>query len=258
MRKVLSIVYYDYKMQIGRVAAWGVLLAALLISLADSFPSAGNLSRLEFLSDPSYFIHRILGLDGPLLVFGLVFLVSNRLPVDEKTGVKPLMMAAPVERWQYILGKGLAGFCFVFTMMCTFLLAGVLVYSMALPVKPFSAEGFAAEVFRCVCKATVISVLPVSLFVGLSAAALPALTDIRLFYLAAGVLFAVNIFYVGSAEAAPFYLITSGDLIRLMWVHPKWPRIDDTSVRANLAFLLAGGFCPWTLLLVKRKFWRSE
>lgn len=56
MRKVLSIVYYEYRLQSRRPAAWAVLFAALLISLADNFPSAGNLARLEFLSQPEYFI----------------------------------------------------------------------------------------------------------------------------------------------------------------------------------------------------------
>lgn len=257
MRKVLSIVYFDFKMQIRRAAAWGVLLAVLLIFLADSFPSAGNLARLEFLPDPSYFIHRILALGGPFLVFGLLFLVSNRFSVDEKSGVKPLMMAAPLERWQYILGKGLAGFWFVFTLLSTFLLVSVLIYAVALTVKLSPVEGFYKELFCSACKATVISVLPVSLFAGFFAAAFSALTDIRLFYLTAGVLFAVNIFHVGSAEAAPFYLVTSGDLIRLIWIHPRWPEIDARSVWANLAFLLAGGFCPWMLLMIKRRFWRE-
>ena len=41
--------------------------------------------------------------------------------------------------------------------------------------------------------------------------------DIRLFYILAAILFGFNATYVGSAEAMPFYLITSGDLVRLIW-----------------------------------------
>lgn len=133
MRKVLSIVYYEYRLQSRRPAAWAVLFAALLISLADNFPSAGNLARLEFLSQPEYFIYRTIGMDGAIMAFGLVFLLSDRISVDEKAGVKPLMMAAPLRKWQYIAGKMIGAFCFSYTMLCAFLLAGVLVYSMPFP-----------------------------------------------------------------------------------------------------------------------------
>lgn len=254
MRKVLSIVYYEYRLQSRRPAAWAVLFAALLISLADNFPSAGNLARLEFLSQPEYFIYRTIGMDGAIMAFGLVFLLSDRIPVDEKAGVKPLMMAAPLRKWQYIAGKMIGAFCFSYTMLCTFLLAGVLVYSIALP-----GGVSAVETAVYVCKAAVISILPVSIFVGFSAVAFPVFMDMRLFYLLAGMLFVLNISYVNSADASPFYLITSGDLLRLIWVHPKWPQIDHESVRANLVFLLACGFGAWGCLsAAKRRFWRAE
>lgn len=133
----------------------------------------------------------------------------------------------------------------------------MLLYSIALPVESSFWEVFGITTFFCVCKAVIVSVLPVSLFTALSAMALPVLTDIILFYLTAGVLFLGNVSYVNSAEAAPFYLVTSGDLIRLIWVHPKWPAIDFVSVGANLLFLLVCGAGSWSLLFTKRGFWRS-
>ena len=65
--------------------------------------------------------------------------------------------------------------------------------------------------------------------------------DIRLFYILAAIYFGVNAMYVGSAETMPFYLLTSGDLVRLLWVHPRWPFVTMESVWANGAFLLEPG-----------------
>lgn len=253
MRKVLSIIHYEYKMQIKRFATWGVLLAVLLISLLDNFPSVSNLARLEFLSLPSYFVFRTMSLDGLILAFGLMFLISNRFSVDEKTGVKSLMMASPLEKGQYIMGKITAAFLYTFTMLCVFLLINMVVYDMAIPF-----EYSFTEYLVLVLKVIVISVIPVSIFVSFSAAALPAMMDIRLFYLLAGVLFLFNASHVNSAGASPFYLITSGDIIRLIWVHPKFPQIDYVSVWENLIFLFVCGFCSCLLLIMKRKFWRAE
>lgn len=253
MRKILSIVHYEYKMQMKRFATWGILLAALSVALLDNFPSAANLARLEFLSQPAYFIFRTIGLDGLIVVFGLMFLLSNRFPIDEKTGVKTLMMASTIRKGQYITGKLAAAFLYTFTMLCIFLLINVSAHYIAVPLD-VSLMGYIV----LACKTMITSILPISIFAGFSAVAVPALMDIRLFYLFAGILFLFNASYVYSAGASPFYLITSGDLIRLIWVHPKWPQIDYISVWANLAFLLACGFGPWLLLIMKRKFWRAE
>lgn len=253
MRKVLSIIYYEYKMQMKRLAAWGVLLAALLISFLDNFPSAANLARLEFLSQPAYFIFRVISLDGLIMAFGLMFMLSNRFPMDEKTGVKALLMASPVRKGQYILGKLAAAFLYTLTMLCIFLLINVSAHYAAVPL-----DVSLAEYIVLACKAIMISLISISIFVGLSAAAFPAMMDIRLFYLLAGLLFVLNASHVNRAGASPFYLITSGDLIRLIWVHPKFPQIDYASVWANLIFLLVCGFGACILLMIRRKFWRAE
>lgn len=253
MCKVVSIIHYEYKMQLKRIATWGVLLAATVIALLDNFPSAKNLARLEFLVQPAYFIYRTISLDMLVMVFGLMFLLSNRFLIDDKNGVKTLVMASPVRKRQYIAGKLFAVVAYTFTMLCVFLLLNTAIYSVA---APFEID--IVELGSIVLKAVLISCVPVSIFIGFCSVVLPALMDLRLFYLLAAVLFALNAFHVGTAGAAPCYLITSGDLIRLIWVHPKWPQIDRGSVLANLVFLLGCSFASWFLLLFKRRFWRAE
>lgn len=253
MRKIMSIIHYEYKMQFKRIATWGVLLAATGVALLDNFPSATNLARLEFLIQPAYFIYRTMCQDGLILAFGLLFLLSNRFPLDKKTGVKSIIMASPINKGQYIFGKLLGGFLYTFTMLCIFLMMNTATYYVALP--------FEIGIMECVApllKTIFISALPVSLFVSFCSVALPALMDIRLFYLLSAVLFGVNASTVNAAEAMPFYLITSGDLIRLIWVHPRWSEIIMSSVQANLLFLLGGGVISCVLLCLKHKFWRSE
>lgn len=253
MRKIMSIVHYEYKMQFKRLATWGLLLVATAIALFDNFPSESNLARLEFLEQPVYFIYRTMSLDALIVVFGLMFLMSNRLSLDNKTGVKTLMMASTVRKGQYLLGKLLGGLLYTFSLICIFLMLNTIVYYCAVP--------FEINITDCVVpllKTLAVSALPVSVFISFCSIAIPALIDIRLFYLLAAVLFVFNASFVGTAEAMPFYLITSGDLIRLIWVHPKWSQVDLGSVISNLMFLLGCGLISWVLILVKQRFWRSE
>lgn len=253
MRKIISIVHYEYKMQFKRFATWGVLIVATAIALFDNFPSEGNLARLEFLKQPAYFIYRTMSLDALIMVYGLMFLMSNRLSIDNKTGVKVLMMASTIRKVQYLCGKLLGGLLYTFSLICIFLMLNTAVYYCAAP--------FEISIMDCVVpllKTLAVSALPVSIFISFCSIAIPALIDIRLFYLLAAVLFVFNASFVGTAEAMPCYLITAGDLIRLIWVHPKWSQVDMGSVISNLIFLLVCGLISWVLLLVKRRFWRSE
>lgn len=253
MRKIISIVHYEYKMQFTRLATWGVLLVATAIALLDNFPSESNLARLEFLNQPSYFIYRTMSLDALIVVFGLMFLMSNRLSIDNKTGVKNLMMASTIRKGQYLCGKLLGGLLYTFSMICIFLMLNTAIYYCATP--------FEISITDCVVpllKTLIVSVLPISVFISFCSIAIPALIDIRLFYLLAAFLFVFNASFVGTAEAMPCYLITSGDLIRLIWLHPKWSQVNMGSVISNLMFLLGCGLISWILLLVKRRFWRSE
>lgn len=253
MCKCFSIIHYEYKMQISRIASWGIVIASMAITLMDNFPSAGNLARLEFLTQPSYFVYRTMSLDALIMVFGLMFLLSNRIPFDRKTGIKSLMMASPVTKGQYIFGKLFGGFLYTLTMLTLFLTLNTLIYFMAVP--------FNISVTDCLIpliKTLVISGLPVSIFISFISVALPAVMDIRLFYLLASALFIINAASIGSAEQMPFYLITSGDLMKLIWQHPKFPFTNTGSVQANLIFLVGCGTTAWLPLFLKRKFWRCE
>lgn len=253
MRKMTAIIHYEYKMQCKRPAIWGVFLAVTVFALLDNYPSVGNLARLEFLKEPAYFVYRTMGLNGFVLMFGLMFLLADRFPLDDRTGMKLLLMSHALQKWQYILGKLLGGFLYAFSMLCIFLCLNTAVYFVAAPFPvPFSA------CLVPLVKAIVVSAFPASLFVGLCSVALPEMIDIRLFYLLAAVLFGVNAAYVGSAEAAPFYMITSGDLIRLIWANPKWSFQDTGSILANGAFLVGSGLVFGSSLFLKRRFWRSE
>ena len=88
--------------------------------------------------------------------------------------------------------------------------------------------------------------------------AIPGLTGSRLFYLLSAVLFGCNAAYVGSAEAMPFWLITAGDLIHLVWVHPAWPELPAGSALANAGFLMGGALLSCCLLLAKPGAWRER
>lgn len=253
MRKIIAIIHYEYKMQFKRPATWGVLLAATVFALLDNYPSAGNLTRLEFLNDPAYFVYRTMSLNGFVLLFGLMFLLAERFPMDNKTGMKLLLMSHALQKWQYILGKLSGGFLYTFSILCIFLALNTAVYFLAAP--------FPIPLPACtlpLVKVIIISAFPVSLFVSLCSVALPGMIDIRLFYLLAAILFGVNACYVGSANAAPFYMITSGDLIRLIWVNPKWSFHDTGSILANGAFLMGSGLIIGSSLFLKHRFWRSE
>lgn len=253
MRKMLAVLWHEYKMQFGRLAGWGVFLAAAVLSLLDQYPSAGNLARLEFLSEPAYFMCRTMSIHGLVLVFGLMFLLAERFPLDRKTGMKPLLMSCALQKWQYVWGKLLGGFLYTFSMLCMFLALNMAVC--------FAASPFSISIGACVrslAKAVLFSAVPVSLFAGFCATALPGVMGIQLFYLLAAAAAGCNAVHVGSGDAVPFYLITSGDLLRLIWVHPGWPFADTGSIAANGAFLIGSGLVSAGLLFVRRGFWRWE
>lgn len=253
MHNILSVIHYEYKMQIRRFATWGVLGVTIIFSLLDDFPSAANLYRLEFLTDPVYFVYRTMSLGGLPLAFGLMILLSNRFPIDCKTGVKSLIMAGPATKAQYIFGKLIGGFCYAVTVFSLFLAANALVYYMTAPFQ-VSIGNF----LTAIVKTIVLCVLPVSVFVGFLSVSLPVWTDVRLFYAMAAVLFFINASTPVSAEPMPFYCITSGDLIKLIWQHPQFPFVNAGSIQANLVFLTGSGGVSMLLLLVKKRFWRYE
>ncbi len=252
MRKMLCIIWHEYKMQVRRPATWGVLLAAIGATLLDSFPSALNLTRLELLPQPDYFIYRIISVDGLILVFGLMFLLSNRLSVDVNTGMKPLFMASLVTRGQYTGGKLLAGFLYAFSAIAIYLVVNTIIYGAFNPVE-FDMANYLIPLIRTIF----IGGLPISCFIS-CAVTLPVVMDIRLFYFALAGVFVVNTVTVGSSDQMPLYLVTSGDLMKLIWQHPEFPFNDIWSSVANIVFLIGCCLVSWIVLLCKRKFWRAE
>lgn len=253
MNKTLAILHYELKLRAKRPAVWGVFLAATIMAQLDCFPSAQNLARLEFLNQPAYFVHRVMTLDALLLLFGLAVLLANRFPADRKNGMKHLLLSYPLERRQYILGKLLGGFCLAYLLVALFLVSNTAVYVLAAPFSITPQEWLIP-----LGKALALCAFPASWFTGLLATAVPGVMDIRLFYAAAAVFFGFNAATVGSAETMPFYLLTSGDLARLLWVHPKWPGLEWGSVIANAAFLLGGGVLCACLPFLKPSFWRGR
>ena len=253
MGKTAAVLRYEYKMLFLHPAGWGVLAAATALTLLDNFPSAGNLARLEFLDEPAYFVYRIMNFDSLILLFGLMFLLAGRIPLDARTGMRPLFMASPLHKREYAAGKLLGGVFYVFTMQCLFLFLNTAVYCVAAP-----SAGAPAVCMIPLAKAVFACAAPVSLFVGVCAVALPGLIDLRLFYILAAALFGFNAAYTGSAKAMPFYLITSGDLVRLIWTHPQWPSVPAASVLANALFLVGSAAAAAYLLLAARKYWRPE
>ena len=253
MRNILSVIHYEYKTQIMRIATWGVLAAAAAFSLLDSFPSGGNLRRLEFLTAPVYFVYRTMGLGGLPVAFALMILLSNRFSMDCKTGVKYLIMAGPTTKTQYIVGKNRGGFCYTVTVFSLFLAVNALVYCLAAPFQvPIGSF------LTVIVKTILICVLPVCVFISFVSVSLPAWIDVRLFYTIAAAVFIINASVTGSAEPMPFYCITSGDLLKLIWRHPGYPFVNAGSIRDNLVFLTGSGLLPLLLLLAKRQFWRHE
>lgn len=253
MRKISAIAHYEYKILMSSWATWGVFVAAVFLSLLEKYPSAHNLARLEFLGQPAYFVYRTISIDTLILVFVLLFLLSGRFTADRKCGMHHLIMTFPVQKRHYLSGKLLGAWLYTLTMLCLFLGVNLLVYSLAAPF-----EVNASDCIVSFGKALLVSVLPVSFFIGICCTALADLMDIRLFYLLAAIYFLINANTIGSAQPMPFYLITSGDLVKLIWIHPKWTGISPASILANGLFLMGSGLACAGLLGIGHRPWRTE
>ena len=251
MRRMLAVLRREAAMQLGRAATWGVFGAAMLLSLLDNAPTAGNLARLEFLQDPAYFLYRVTSFDLLVLLFGLVFLLAGRLPLDGKTGMRALLMATPLRKGEYALGKLLGGFASSFLVSALFLAANAAVYAAFAPL---------ARPTDCALPLTraIFCALPASLFASFCAVALGGVLDVRLVYALAAAYFGWNAAYIASAGDPPFGLLTAGGLVRTIWTHPRWPAASASSAAANAAFLALGAGLACALLLGSRRIWRRR
>ncbi|MCM1190564.1 MAG: hypothetical protein NC541_14880 [bacterium] len=253
MSKAAVITKYEYKMQIGRIAAWIVWLFVASVSMADCLPTASNRARLEFLGDIRYFVWRVFSIDGLILLFGILFLTAGRLTEDQKSGRRDLFMAAPVGKMSYLAGKLSGNILFALTLMYSLLGISLFGFAVTSP-----AEAAFADYIGVVFSVSVFIVLPATFFVVAGGIMLSELVDLRLVYLLYSVLFLVNAFSVHTAEARPFYILTQGDLARAVWQHPKYPEIHVGSACVNLAFMLGTGGMAILLVAADRRFWRAE
>ena len=137
-------------MQLKRIAIWVSFVCSFRNSVDRQPPTVGNLARLEFLVQPTYFIYRTMSLDALIMIFGLMFLLSSSFPLDRKMEVKSLIMASPVTKWQYILGKLLGGFLYTVVMLTLFLVLNTIAY---LIVAPFdvSCNRLSGAVYKDAC-----------------------------------------------------------------------------------------------------------
>ena len=93
MRKMFSVLHYEYKMQFKRLVTWGVLLVATALSLLDNFPSAGHVARLALLNEPAYFVYRFVSLDSLVILCGLMLLLAGLIAKGTNTGMNSLLMS---------------------------------------------------------------------------------------------------------------------------------------------------------------------
>ena len=85
MRRMLAILRYEYKMQFRRWPTFGAYFCG-----NGAFPSGQFSFQREFgapgiFAEPAYFVYRIMSLDSLVLLFGLMFLLAGRFPLDAKT-----------------------------------------------------------------------------------------------------------------------------------------------------------------------------
>ncbi len=236
-------------MQLKKPGFWLILAFGLTLGLLDNFPSEGNLQRLPLLTEQAYVVSRLLMQTGVLLLFGFMFLVSNRIREDRKSGTLDLFMAAPVDKFEYITGKISGNFILLLVLMGIYLLINACVQAIFNPA-PFTAIPYLTGFFA--------NVVPACFFLAGCSVCLPALADIRLVYFIFSVYFMANIMIVpGDSTMLPFFFILGGDLIKLVYRY-GFGITFYANLLFNLVFLLGLGLLPVLILIGNRRFWRAE
>ena len=252
MKRLMLVVEHEFK-SIVRKAAYGLLLAfTLCISLLDSAPVPANLQRLAWISEPSYYATRVLTGGGILLAFGLIFLFSGRIAIDQKSGVIELFKASSLQKAEYMAGKILGGFLSALCAYFIFLAACMSVYLLFLP------EASVAACLSAGIRSFLAVAAPASFFISAVGICLPLLLDIRWTYVLTALLLLANIFHIESAAAEAPYLLLSGDLTKLVWQHPRFPFDNNIAIVMNLLFLLCGGAFPAGIVFAKNSYWREK
>lgn len=250
MSKSVLIARYEFKMQIRQIAGWLIFAFSLVLALLDDFPSAANVKRLAELPKQGYVVYRLIGQPGIILLFGLMFLLSNRIRGDWKKGTLDLFTTKPVGKAQYLAGKILGNFGYLLCMTGIYLAVNGVIQSAFTPGQ-FTAIPYLIG--------WIAVVLPACFFLASCSLALPVLFDIRLFYAALSVYFMANLIIVPPKGVSdlPFWFLLTGGLSRLVYRF-NLNTLNFGNIMANLIFLLGTGIVAFLLLSAKRRYWRAE
>ena len=240
---------YEWKMQIRRIGGWLVFAFSLVIALLDDFPSAANMKRLAELPRQGYVVYRLIGQPGIILLFGLMFLLSDRIRGDWKSGTLDLFTTAPIRKAQYLTGKFLGNFGYLLGMTGLYLAVNGAIQAVFAPGR-FTALPYLVGLIAVL--------LPACFFLAMCSLAIPVLLDIRLFYAAFSVYFMANLIIVPEkgVSGLPFWFLLTGGLSRFVYRFDL-NTLDFGNIAANLIFLLGAGLLAFVLLLAKRRYWRA-
>ncbi len=250
MNKSALIAKYELKMQIRRIGGWQVFAFSMVLALLDNFPSAANIKRLAELPKQGYVVYRLIGQPGIILLFGLMFLLSNRIRGDRKNGTLDLFTTAPIRKPQYLCGKILGNFGYLLCMTGLYLAVNGVIQAVFTPGQFTAIPYFVGFI-------TVI--LPACFFIAMCSLAIPVLLDIRLFYAAFAVYFMANLIIVPEKGVSdlPFWFLLTGGLSRFVYRF-NLNTLDFGNIMANLVFLLGIGIFAFAFLFAKRRYWRAE
>lgn len=250
MNKSALIAKYELKMQTKRIGGWLVFTFSMFVALLDDFPSEANVKRLAELPKQGYVVYRLIGQPGIILLFGLMFLLSNRIRGDWKSGTLDLFTTAPIRKSQYLTGKILGNFGYLLCMTGLYLAVNGVIQAIFTPGQ-FTAMPYFVGFIAVI--------LPACFFVAMCSLAIPMLLDIRFFYAAFAVYFMANLIIVPEKGVSdlPFWFLLTGGLSRFVYRF-NLNTLDFENITANLLFLLGIGFFAFTLLFAKRCYWRTE
>ena len=250
MNKTALIAKYELKMQIRRIGGWLVFAFSMVLALLDDFPSAANVIRLAELPKQGYVVYRLIGQPGIILLFGLMFLLSNRIRGDWKSGTLDLFTTAPIRKAQYLGGKILGNFGYLLCMTGLYLAVNGVIQAVFTPGQFTAIPYFVGFI---------VVIFPACFFVSMCSLAIPVLLDIRLFYSVFAVYFMANLIIVPEKGVSdlPFWFLLTGGLSRFVYRF-NLNTLDFGNITVNLTFLLGIGIFAFVLLTAKRRYWRAE
>lgn len=248
MHNIMAVSIYEIKMMLRRLGFWGILIFALVISIWDNFPSKSNLSRLSFLAEPGYLVSRLLVQTGLLIMFGVMFLVSNTIAKDKKTGVDQLLMTSNISKKQYIIGKFIGNFIPTMLMFGLYFLVHAVIQIVLIP----EASSLKAYLFGYFILAVAASFFVIGISISL-----PMWIDIRIFYALMALYFLANLLIVPDSTTLPFWFLFYGDLIKIIYNYGFGVLIIK-NVILNILFLVGIGALSVFSLMINKRFWRDN